>query len=479
MTRIALRLLAALALLSPALPAAAQTPAPAPARPPYVAWDQDRILIHDVRLVDGTGAPPREHVSLLIEHGRIARVAAADEMGEVEGATVVEGAGMTLLPGLVLMHEHMFYPTGRANYTEMVFSFPRLYLAGGVTTLRTAGTMAPYADLNLRDEIAAGRIPGPDIDVTAPYLNGPGLPILKVNALGDVADAERMVTYWAEEGATSYKAYMHITRAELARIAELAHARDQKVTGHLCSVTYREAADAGIDNLEHGFFTASDFVATKAPDVCPSRADVVASLAALDPDGPEVGALMRYLIDHDVVLTSTLTVFETQTPGRPKAPEAALRLLIPQIRQQYEASWTAVQSAPAMQIQTELFPRMMRMERRYAGMGGRLVAGTDPTGFGGVIPGWSSRRQLQLMVEAGFSFPEALRIATLEGARFLGREAEIGSIEAGKRADLILVRGDPNVDPAALDDMPIVFKNGVGYDTNVIFNSLQATVGLN
>lgn len=478
MNRLALRLVAALALLAPALPAVAQTPAP-PARPPYVAYDQDRILIRDVRLVDGTGAAPREHVSLLIESGRIVRVEAADAMAEVEGATVVEGAGMTLLPGLVLMHEHMFYPTGRANYTEMVFSFPRLYLAGGVTTLRTAGTMAPYADLNLRDEIAAGRIPGPDIDVTAPYLNGPGLPILKVNALGDVADAERMVTYWAEEGATSYKAYMHITRAELARIAELAHARNQKVTGHLCSVTYREAADAGIDNLEHGFFTASDFVAAKAPDVCPSRADVVASLVALDPDGPEAGALMQHLIDQDVVLTSTLTVFETQTPGRPKAPEAALSLLIPQIRQQYEASWAAVQTAPAMQIQTELFPRMMRMERRYAAMGGRLVAGTDPTGFGGVIPGWSSKRQLQLMVEAGFSFPEALRIATLEGARFLGREAEIGSVEVGKRADLILVRGDPNADPTALDDMPFVFRNGVGYDTAVIFNGLQATVGLN
>lgn len=480
MIRSPLRLIAAvLALLTLALPVAAQAPAPTPARSPYVAYDQDRILIHDVRLVDGTGAAPREHVSVLIEHGRIARIAAADAMGTVGGATVVEGAGMTLLPGLVLMHEHMFYPTGRANYTEMVYSFPRLYLAGGVTTLRTAGTMAPYADLNLRDEILRGRIPGPDIDVTAPYLNGPGLPILKVNALGDVADAERMVTYWADEGATSYKVYMQITRAELARIDELAHARHQRVTGHLCSVTYREAADAGIDNLEHGFFVASDFVTTKAPDACPSRNDVVTSLAALDPDGPEAGALMRYLIDHGVVLTSTLTVFETQVPGRPRAPEAALRLLIPEIRQQYEAGWNAVQTNPAFQVQTALFPKMMRMERRYADMGGRLVAGTDPTGYGGVIPGWSSKRQLQLMVEAGFTFPEALRIATLEGARFLGRDADIGSVETGKRADLILVRGDPTADPAALDDMPIVFKAGVGYDTAAIFNSLQASVGLN
>lgn len=475
MTRSLIRALLSAAALFAATPVASQTP-PTPA--PYVAYAQPRILIRDVQLIDGTGAAARAGMSVLIENGRIAQVAPSVDLTDVGDTTVIDGHGKTLMPGLVLMHEHMFYPTGRANYTEMVYSFPRLYLAGGVTSLRTAGTMAPYADLNLRDEILAGRIPGPDMDVTAPYLNGPGLPILKVNALGDVADAEGMVTYWADEGATSYKVYMQITRAELARIVELAHARDQRVTGHLCSVTYREAAEAGIDNLEHGFYAASDFVADKQPDVCPAGGAVQASLMALDPDGPEAAALIRFLVDHDVTLTSTLTIFETTTPGRPMAPEAARGLLIPQIRAQYEAGWARVQTninpaAPGF------LHRMMRMERNFADAGGHLIAGTDPTGYGGVIPGWSSKRQLQLMVEAGFPIEEAVRIATLDGARFLGRQAEIGSIEPGKRADLVLIDGDPVADPAALDRMPLVFKSGVGYDTAAIFASLRQTVGLN
>lgn len=482
MTRSLIRALFASAAVLAALPVQAQAPTPAPtqavAPAPYVAYAQPRILIRDVQLIDGTGMAARPGMSVLIENGRIVRVAPSADLTDTGDATVIDGRGKTLMPGLVLMHEHMFYPTGRANYTEMVYSFPRLYLAGGVTSLRTAGTMAPYADLNLRDEITAGRIPGPDIDVTAPYLNGPGLPILKVNALGDVADAERMVTYWADEGATSYKVYMQITRAELARIVELAHARDQRVTGHLCSVTYREAAEAGIDNLEHGFYAASDFVADKQPDVCPTGGAVQASLMALDPDGPEAAALIRFLVDHDVTLTSTLTIFETTTPGRPMAPEAARDLLIPQIRAQYEAGWARVQTntnpaAPGF------LHRMMRMERNFADAGGHLVAGTDPTGYGGVIPGWSSKRQLQLMVEAGFPIEEAVRIATLDGARFLGREADIGSIETGKRADLVLIDGDPVADAAALDRMPLVFKAGVGYDTAAIFASLQQSVGLN
>lgn len=481
MTSLALRLLAALALASPGLPAAAQTAAAA-APPPYIAYDQSRILIHDVRLIDGTGSPPRDHMSVLIERGRITGLLHAGEIGgiaDVAAVTVLDGAGMTVLPGLVLMHEHMYYPTGETNYAEMVYSFPRLYLAGGVTTARTAGTMAPYADLNLRDEIAADRVPGPDLDVTAPYLGGPReRSILKMNVLDGVADAERMVNYWADEGVTSYKAYTDITRAELARVVELAHARGQRVTGHLCAVSYREAADAGIDNIEHGFFVAPDFVADRSQDVCPSNERIDAALVAVDPDGPEAGALIQYLIDRDVVLTSTLTIFETVTPGRPKAPEAALRLLLPKVREDYEARWARVQNNARFRPLALLFPIMMRMERRYAEMGGRLVAGTDPTGYGGVIPGWSSKRQLQLMVEAGFTFPEALRIATLEGARFLHRDGEVGSIEIGKRADLILVRGNPAENPAALDDMPIVFKNGVGYDTQAIFDSLQATVGL-
>jgi len=443
----------------------------------YVAYSQPTIAFVHANIVDGTGAKVRRDQTLIVDKGHIVALGDARRVKIPAEAQQIDAHGKTLLPGFVMMHEHLFYPTGNLAYTEMVYSFPRLYLAGGTTTMRTAGTMMPYADLNLRREIDKGAIAGPDIDVTAPYLNGPGLPILGVNALGNADDAERMVNYWADEGVTSYKAYMHIRRDELQRIIDVAHRRGHKVTAHLCSVTYREAADLGIDNLEHGFFVASDFVKDKQPDVCPGAA-VRSSLAALDIDSPEVKALVKYLVDRHVALTSTLTVFETFVSGRPKAPQAALDLLIPEIRAQYEKSWDAVQAKPTPE-QTAVLSKLGKLEKRFVEAGGLLMAGTDPTGYGGVIPGYSSKRQIELLVENGFRFEDAIKISTLNGAKFLGRDKDVGTLEVGKRADIVVVDGDPVQQTSAIENMPLVFKNGVGYKTEAIFAAMKSTVGLN
>jgi imidazolonepropionase-like amidohydrolase len=472
-------------LVAIALLAAAPAPAPVPAGPTakfspadaaFVAYPGGDLLFEHVQLVDGTGAAPRRDVSVLVRGGRIAaigRVAAPD------GATVIDGRGKTLLPGFVMVHEHYFYPTPRGGeYEEYPYSFSRLYLAGGTTTLRTAGSMAPYADINTARAIARGEQPGPDMDATGPYLEGPRLLSAKMAGLKDAADAARTVDYWAAAGATSFKAYNYLTRDELKAAIDAAHRHGLKLTGHLCSVTYGEALVMGIDNLEHSFAVATDFVKGKAPDQCPSSADTLASLMALDPDGPEIGALMKRLIERRVALTSTLTVFETFAAGHPEAPEAARALLTPPLRAAYEATWTALRDHPRGKQWAAFLPRLMRMEKRFVAMGGTLLAGTDPTGYGGVVPGWSARRQVQLLVEGGFPFPEALRIATLNGARYLGREREVGSVEVGKRADLVLIDGDPVADPAALDRMPFVFKAGVGYRTQAIFDAMKGVVGL-
>src|SRR3569623_3571303 len=132
-----------------------------------------------------------------------------------------------------------------------------------------------------------------------------------MHVLKDTADAVRTVNYWADEGSTSYKAYMFITRDELRGAVDAAHVRGLKVTGHLCSVTYREAAAIGIDNLEHGFAASTDFVKDKQPDQCPANA--MQSLVDLDPNSADVKDLMQDLIARKVALTSTLTVFETFT----------------------------------------------------------------------------------------------------------------------------------------------------------------------
>jgi imidazolonepropionase-like amidohydrolase len=515
------RLIQLLAVLIAATPLLAR--AQAPAAPDPLAIDQPEVVFTHVTLVDGTGRPAQRDMTVTVADGRIVSVEPSNKYrpstcvmvesgpytvdeayrkfkseehvsvctavvsnGDAENSVslrggrervVIDGTGKTLLPGFVMMHEHMFYPTGRRNYTEMLSSFPKLYLAGGTTTMRTAGSMNPYADLNLREEINAGRALGPDLDVTGPYLNGPGLPILKVHPLKDADDAVRTVNYWSDEGVTSFKGYMQLTRAEMAAITATAHKRGRKVTAHLCSITYHEAIEAGIDNLEHGFFVASDFVKDKQPDVCPAGDAVLKSQAALDPDGPEATALIHDLIDHHVALTSTLTVFETFVAGRPEADARTLSVLLPQIRDQYVAGWTRVQTQTTSPW-VVVFPKLMRMEKRFVDMGGFLMAGTDPTGYGGVVPGFASKREIELLVEAGFPFEKAVEIATLNGARFEGRDKDIGSIEVGKRADLVLIDGDPIKDPRAIERMPLVFKAGKGYRTDVIIDGMKDTVGL-
>src|SRR4029079_8149785 len=121
----------------------------------------------------------------------------------------------------------------------------------------------------------------------APYLEGKGAYTPVMHELTGPDDARRMVNFWADEGATSFKAYMNITRDELRAAVEEAHKRGMKVTGHLCSVGYKEAAEIGIDDLEHGLFPDSEFVPNKQPDVCPGGA-VSASLLSLDINGPQV-----------------------------------------------------------------------------------------------------------------------------------------------------------------------------------------------
>ncbi|HEY6108302.1 MAG TPA: hypothetical protein VIV56_05285, partial [Gemmatimonadales bacterium] len=296
---------------------------------PYVAVSAPTVALTHVRVVNGTGAAPAEDQTIVIRDGAIASIGPSAGASIPAGAEVHDLTGRTVLPGFVMVHEHYFYPAGNGMYTEQGWSFPKLYLAGGVTTVRTGGSIEPYADLSLARSVAAGEIAGPAMDVTGPYLEGPGLPLPQIHALVDSAEARGLVEYWADRGVTSFKAYMHVSRAELRAAIAAAHARRLKVTGHLCSVTFREAADLGIDDLEHGFLVATDFVPGKTPDACPSRDSVVASLLALNPDGPAAQELIRYLVGKHVAMTSTLPVFETFTPGRPPASPAALDAMLP------------------------------------------------------------------------------------------------------------------------------------------------------
>ncbi len=458
-------------LVQVAVPVAAQRPRIGPGVRPFVTIDTGLVVLQHVRVIDGRGTPARDDQTVVVRDGMIAAVGNAAAVPVPAGAQVLDLTGKSVIPGLVMVHEHLFYPAGSGTYGNFTESFVKLYLAGGVTSLRTGGNMNGYAELNIGKAIARGDKPGPWIDATAPYLNGPN-PFGQMQSLNTPEEARRFVAFWADQGATSFKAYMQIRRDVLGAAIEEAHRRHLKVTGHLCSVTYAEAAALGIDDLEHGFLASTDFVAGKTPDECPKGGE--AALGQVEPGSPAFKTLVAQLIRANVAITSTLTVFETFTPGRPMPP--GTEVLAPHLKEQFDKFYAGVSKQTSSNYAT-LFPRDMALEYAFAKAGGLLVAGTDPTGGGGVIPGFANQRQIELLVEAGFTPVEAIQIATMNGATYLGRADRVGSIEVGKQADLVVIGGNPAANIADIRKVEWVMKQGVGFDPVKLIAAVKGSVG--
>ncbi len=443
----------------------------------YILHQNPVIALKNVNVINGSGSPALSNQTVIIEEGRISKIGDASSLQVPEDAEILDLSGKSLLPGFIMFHEHMFYPAGSGHYNQQPYSFPRLYLAGGVTTIRTAGSMEPYTDLNIKKAIKTGQIPGPKIIVTSPYFNGAGLPLFSVKALKGPEDARAMVAYWDSEGVDDFKAYAQISQEELKAVIEEVHKRGKKVTGHLGAVTYREAADLGIDNLEHGFFVSTDFVPNKVKDKNPEALAQRNSLIKLDSNSPEVQALIQHLIDKGVALTSTLAVMETMVPGRSRISDAALEALLPETRDLYLRTWSRIATAKDSPM-SAIFKKDMEMEKMFFKAGGLLIVGTDPTGYGGIIAGYANSRAIELLVEAGLTPLEAIQVATLNGAKYLQMEDELGTIEVGKIADLVVVKGDPASRIQDVQNIEIVFKDGIGYDSAKLFESAKGMVGL-
>jgi len=452
-----------------------------PAGREFVRVGEPLVALTHVRVIDGTGGGPLDDQTIVIEHGRIVTVGSAAATPAPAGAKVIDLAGYTVIPGLVGMHDHLFYPSGRRAQlyltNEMAFSAPRLYLAGGVTTIRTTGSLDTYTDLSLKQMIDEGKLVGPKIHVTGPYLEGKGAFTPEMHELTGPEDARKTVEYWADEGATSFKAYMDITRAELAAAIEAAHKRGLKVTGHLCAVGFREAAALGIDDLEHGLAVDTEFVPGKTPDVCPPQDKTDESIAHVDVESPPVQETIRELVRHGVAVTSTLAVFETFAANRPPLQGRVLDAMLPEARIDYLATRARV-ADKADPVMAALLKNEMQFEHDFVKAGGLLIAGVDPTGYGGALPGFGDQREVELLVEAGFTPLEAIHIATSNGARFLGESDRIGTLAPGKQADIVVIHGDPATHIADIEKVDVVFKDGVGYDSAKLIESVRGAVGL-
>jgi imidazolonepropionase-like amidohydrolase len=456
-----------------------------PAVKAFVRVDSPMVALTHVRVIDGTGAAAAENQTVLISKGLIQAVGAA--VAIPADAQVIDLKGASVMPGLIGMHDHLFYPVQSWDfqgegipvlYAEMGFSFPRLFLAAGVTSIRTGGSIEPYTDLELKRLIDEGKMPGPKVHITSPFLEGTGAFIPQMHQLSGPTDARKTVEYWAGEGVTSFKAYMHITRDELKETLAAAHARGLKVTGHLCSIGFREAAELGIDNLEHGLLEDSEFVPGKKADDCPPFPIRAAVLSQLDLKSAPVEEMIRDLVHHHVAITSTLALYESYTPYRPSLArmERSLQLLAPGPLQDYQSFRRSIQNSP--DTGSARLKKEMQFEREFVKAGGLLMIGLDPNGGGGLLAGFGDQREVELLVEAGFTPMEAIHIATANGAQFLGESDRIGTIAPGKAADLVVVEGNPAVQIEEIENVKIVFKDGIGYDPAKLVESVRGAVGL-
>lgn len=463
---------AALVMLACELAARAQAPALPQGIAPYVSVNAPIVALTHVRVVDGTGAAAQDDQSIILRDGRIESYGPSAQTPIPDGARILDLSGHTIIPGIVGLHEHTYFG-GVRQMTQMRASAAPLYLAFGVTTAMTAGSQFPYQELSLRQAVDAGVLPGPRFLITGPYLNG-GAPRTVTSRIVNTPDeVRRVIAYWASEGAAWFKFQGGVTRDVLKAGIDEAHARGLRVTGHLCSVTFTEAAALGIDALQHGFITNSDYVAGKKPDVCPP--ENMRAQADVDVASDAVQDSIRAIVKSGAAVVSTLGVYETFIAGRAPLDPRGLEFLEPSVRKEVEANHAALADG-GLTVPPRLLQKMMQWERDFVAAGGLLGAGSDPWGTG-FLPGLGNLRNIELLVEAGFTFEQAIQISTLNSARILGEDRDLGSIAPGKRADLVVIRGNPVAAPPGIYDVITVFKNGIGYDSMKLREAAKGKVG--
>jgi imidazolonepropionase-like amidohydrolase len=430
------------------------------------------VALTHARVIDGTGVPGRDEQTVIIEGGRITAIGDTARVKIPAGASTLDLAGRTLMPGLVGMHDHLFYqmePPGTTLAVPAQRTFARLYLANGVTTIRTAGAVDFDADARIKQRIDAGLEPGPKIHLTGTYLQA-------TSAVPDPDGIAKQVAYDAARGATSFKAYTTLRAPELKAAIAAAHERGLRITGHLCAVGFRQAAALGIDNLEHGIAVDSEFDPAKRDDECPDQWAAFRALLSMDPGDAEIRRTIGELVRHGVAITSTLAVFESYAMDGSEADRRVPVLLSSRLQDAFQAARERRKDRNTQSWWSSVLHQEMAFEWAFAKAGGKLLAGADPTGWGAIVAGYGNQRGIELLVAAGFTPEEAIKIASYNGAAFLN-ERGIGQLVEGAQADIVVVRGNPSREIADIRQVELVFKDGGAYEPERLLATTAGTLG--
>ncbi len=404
-------------------------------------------------LIDGTGAAAVPDSAVVIHNGRIVAVGPQSKVKIPGHAQIIDAHGKTILPGLWDMHAHF----------EQVEWGP-IYLAAGVTTVRDCGNEFEFITA-VRDAIAQGRGLGPRM-LLAGIVDGTGPLALGVERVDTPEQARMWTDRYHAAGFQQMKIYSSVKLEELKAVADEAHSLGMTVTGHIPQgLNAYQAIEAGQDQINHIGYV-DDIMKAPLPEGA-TRLDRYKSGANIDLDGPEARKALAFLKEHHTVVDPTMALMEffTATTAKPPASfEPGVNKVAPELAEQLtDVAPPTDRSA----IGEKVFEKELAIVGALHRAGIPIVAGTDQT-----VPGYSLHREIELYVQAGFTPMEAIQAATLVPARVMGLEKESGTVEKGKRGDLILISGNPLEDIHATRNVEYVITNGTMFHTAELWQSV-------
>jgi imidazolonepropionase-like amidohydrolase len=437
---------------------------------PTAVLPQERdVLLAGGWMFTGTSDARIRNPGILIRAGKLLRIGGDLSLAAPDADTIRVADGETILPGFFDLHAHYaveLFGNGRIDETV---AYPALFLANGVTSTFPAGEMQPENMRALRLRVENGEQPGPRIYNSGPYF-GTARPGWRRDMTADSIRAE--VDHWVAQGARAFKA-KGIAPDHLRPLIERAHFHGLTVTGHLDSgnrgsVNPRDAILMGIDRIEH--FLGGDAILGTRP--------AYSSLETLDVTTPEMARIFALYVQHRVNYDATMSAYGYYGKRDPEVFAYFTdekRFLTPYMRQ--------VVDARAPRGVNEQFERIYWVKRKElkafydAGGGDLITLGTDHPSWGEFFSPFSVHREMHSFVLSGLPPAAALRIATINGARALGVGDRLGSIEVGKWADLVVVRGNPLADIRRTRDVRVVVRGGRVYDPAALLKSVEGKIG--
>jgi imidazolonepropionase-like amidohydrolase len=413
----------------------------------------EKIALVGGTLIDGTGRDPVPDSVVVIEKERIVDAGPKSRVKIPSDAQKVDARGKTILPGLWDMHSHF----------EQVEWGP-IYLAAGATTVRDCGNEFEFITA-VRDAIANGRGLGPRL-LLAGIVDGSGPSAVGVARVDTPEQAKMWTDKYHDAGFQQMKIYSSVQLEEIKDVAEEAHRLGMTVTGHVpIGLNAYQTIAAGQDQINHITYIVDIMVPALPADA--SRTDRAKARANLDLNSADAQKAIAFLVQHGTVLDPTLATFEYSTASTAK-PAASIEPGVAKVAPELQAILTDVgPPSPRAEINEQVFAKEVAAVGALHKAGVPIVAGTDQT-----VPGHSLHREIELYVQAGFTPMEAIQAATIVPARVMGLDKEVGTVEAGKRADVIILDGNPLESIHNIRKVEFVITNGTMYNCAELWHSV-------